>query len=312
MQSSLAFDEIPRGTGGAGATEAINQVLHDAGLDAPASLYDEALILAREGRLAPSAERLRMLLVLDPADADAALLLGKVLAGLTRWQESLTWLDAAAANGCVLPPGLRDEVAEAHRREVADAEAERQRLQARERGEVRSLRAEAKRLRTVNAVLDQRVEELDGRVKLWSGATALVAGIASALLIAAIAFGSPDRAPTAEAAPEVSTDAAVADVVAEPTAGTPPTGDAAAPVDVAVATPTDAAPAVAAPTPEPVAPASAIIATHTVKKDENLGAIARKYYGKSSQWQKILDANHDLLRGSHRNLKPGQKLQIPE
>ena len=31
MQSSLAFDEIPRGTGGAGATEAINQVLHDAG-----------------------------------------------------------------------------------------------------------------------------------------------------------------------------------------------------------------------------------------------------------------------------------------
>ena len=252
-----------------------------------------------------------MLLVLDPADADAALLLGKVLAGLTRWQESLTWLDAAAANGCVLPPGLRDEVAEAHRREVADAEAERQRLQARERSEVRSLRAEAKRLRTVNAVLDQRVEELDGRVKLWSGATALVAGIASALLIAAIAFGSPDSAPTAEAAPAVPTDAAVADVVAEPTAGTPTTGDAAAPVDAAVATPTDAAAAVAAPTPEPAAPASAIIATHTVKKGENLGAIARKYYGKSSQWQKILDANHDLLRGSHRNLKPGQKLQSP-
>ena len=266
-------------------------MLHDAGLDAPASLYDEALILARECRLAPSAERLRMLLVLDPADADAALLLGKVLAGLTRWQESLTWLDAAAANGCVLPPGLRDEIAEA-RREVADAEAERQRLQARERGEVRSLRAEAKRLRTVNAVLDQRVEELDGRVKLWSGATALVAGIASALLIAAIAFGSPDSAPTAEAAPAVPTDAAVADGIAEPTAGTPTTGDAAAPVDAAVATP-DAAAAAAAPT---RGAASAIIDPRS--RRARTSAPSREYYGKSSQWQKILDANHDLLRGA--------------
>lgn len=303
--SSFSFDELPRGTGGTGATEAINQVLHDAGLDAPASLYDEALALAREGRMAPSAERLRMLLVLDPSDAEAALLLGKVLAGMARWQEALTWLDAAGANGAVLPAGLRDEVADSLRREVQDAEAERQRLQARERGEVRSLRAEAKRLRAETSVMEQQVMALDKRVHRWSSATALVAGCASALLIAAMLFGSPD-APTG---PVTGTASALATT----NAGAPEAG----PIDV-VAQPTAAVADKPAPKVAPVAdtldpkPVDKTIATHKVAPGENLSVIAQKYYGKSSQWKKVLAANEDVLHGDHRKLRPGQKLRIPE
>ncbi|MBO86023.1 MAG: hypothetical protein CL927_11755, partial [Deltaproteobacteria bacterium] len=66
QSSVVAFDESLRGEGGSGAAEHIARVLHDSGVDVPGSLYDEALSLAQEGRLAPATERLRMLLVLDP------------------------------------------------------------------------------------------------------------------------------------------------------------------------------------------------------------------------------------------------------
>ena len=46
--SVLAFDEAPRGNGGRGATEKIAQLLDSSEIDAPASLYDEALNLAKE------------------------------------------------------------------------------------------------------------------------------------------------------------------------------------------------------------------------------------------------------------------------
>ena len=76
--SVLAFDEIPRGQGGRGATEQIARLLDSSEIDAPSSLYDEALTLAKEGRFAPATDRLRMLLTLDPIDSEASLLLGKV------------------------------------------------------------------------------------------------------------------------------------------------------------------------------------------------------------------------------------------
>ena len=97
--SILAFDEVPRGQGGRGATEQIARLLDSSEIDAPSSLYDEALTLAKEGRFAPATDRLRMLLTLDPIDSEASLLLGKVLAARGQWQESLQRLDAAQANG---------------------------------------------------------------------------------------------------------------------------------------------------------------------------------------------------------------------
>ena len=46
--SVLAFDEIPRGQGGRGATEKIARLLDNSEIDAPSSLYDEALALAND------------------------------------------------------------------------------------------------------------------------------------------------------------------------------------------------------------------------------------------------------------------------
>ncbi|MBN2512522.1 MAG: LysM peptidoglycan-binding domain-containing protein [Sedimentisphaerales bacterium] len=49
---------------------------------------------------------------------------------------------------------------------------------------------------------------------------------------------------------------------------------------------------------------------HTVQTGETLGSIAAKYYGNFSQWQKILDANQDILQKPEQ-LKPGMRLKIP-
>ncbi len=302
----LAFDETPRGSGGSGAAEHIAQVLHDSGVDVPTSLFDEALELAREGRLAPASERLRMLLVLDPSDADAALLLGKVLAMRGQWQEALTQLDAAAAKGARLPKGLRDEVERELRQKVQNVESQRARVESRERGEVRSLRQEARRLRSESAVLEQQIEDLERRVKVWSSATAVVAGSATALLLAAMLFGGRTASTDAlDGVPEVVESEAALPPPAEIPANAAPAAAAPAPAPAAAAVAPKPA---AAPAPAPAAPAGVVV--HTVQKGETLGHISRKYYGKSSEWKKILDSNKDVLP-TEKALHPGMKLKIP-
>ena len=326
--SLLAFDELPRGVGGVGATEKIARALHDSGIDAPSSLYDEALALARQGRLSPATERLRMLLVLDNTDAQAALLLGKVLAGRGLWQESLAQLDNASANGAVLPPGLREQVETKLRKHIEDAEAHRARIAARERGEIKSLRTEAKRLRSDNASLEQQVDELSGRVRIWSSATALIAGSACALLLVSLLFGGGETevidegtvagiaAPTPEASltsstvtPGTASTASTTSTATAPVSTTTPASTAAVPVK-----PPTTTVAPSSTTTKPVTAAAPAKAsggtTHVVGKGDTLGKLASKYYGKSSEWPRIQKANKDLL-GNSESLSIGQKLVIP-
>lgn len=303
--SPLAFDELPRGAGGTGATEQIHQVLSDSDLDVPSSLYDEALALAREGRLAPAAERLRMLLVLDPTDANAALLLGKVQAGRGQWQEALAHLDSAAAQGALMPGGLREEVELNLRRQVQDAEQHRKRVAAREQAEIRGLRQEAKRLRSDNASLELQVEDMNRRVKLWTSVTALVAGSASALLVAVMLFGTGGDAATEDVADAAGSDIAIEEVAI----GAPPTAE---PVGTAGVESVTIGGGVA-PAPAAAAPAAPISlpTVHVVQKGQTLGHIAKKYYGKSSEWKRILNANDATLKGSVKRLQPGMELTVP-
>lgn len=344
--SPLAFDEQPRGAGGPGATEHIARVLHDSGVDVPGSLYDEALALIGVGRLAPATDRLRMLLTLDPSDGEAALLLGKVLATRGLWQESLAQLDVAAAKGAEVPAELRYEVEAQLRRVVAEQEAGRPRSADAATKELRGLKADAKRLRAENAMLEQQAEDLSRRVKLWSSATALIAGAAAALLLASMVFRGPSAAPEAAgalaaaapaanaAAPAMGPDSEGLPPSAAPAEGLPP---AAAPVSGApVAAPAmepaepeaappkakpaakpAAAPAAkpaAKPAPKPAAKPAAKAApggVHVVAKGDTLGSIAARYYGDASKAGKIRSANSDKLK-SDKSLQVGMKLKIPK
>jgi LysM repeat protein len=309
--SVLAFDETPRGNGGRGATEQIARLLDNSEIDAPSSLYDEALALAKEGRFSPATDRLRMLLTLDPIDAQASLLLGKVLAARGQWQESLQRLDAAQANGAPAPNNIRERVENSLRNQIQDAEEHRLRMAARERGEIRNLRAEAKRLRSDNAVLDQQIQALYKRVRLWSSATALVSGCAAALLLVAVVSGGPtanaetspmkDADLVAMATPEVSKKAQQSADVMSATSYNYGVEMPVEPINPITTEPVEVA---------PTNTVTDLTTSHTVVSGDTLGSIAHKYYGKASQWKQIRDANPDTLGGSIK-LKLGMNLNIP-
>lgn len=324
--SALAFDELPRGAGASGATEEIARALRESGIDAPSGLFDEALALARDGHLSPATERLRMLLVLDPADADAHLLLGKILASRGQFQEALSCLDAAVTHGAVLPPGLRDRVETGLHKQIRDAEEHRARVAARERGEVHQLRAEAKQLRSDNAGLELEVEELQRRVRLWSSATAVVAGVAAALLVASLAFGGDEGEAVAAVQPSAEQVLVPSPETISGTAATAATASVAPSGTVEVGAPTSAsskpastpasaasttkAPSTAAATPTAATAAPGGAKVHVVEGGDTLGKLAQRYYGSSADWPRIQSANRDQL-GDGTALKLGMKLKIP-
>ncbi len=51
--------------------------------------------------------------------------------------------------------------------------------------------------------------------------------------------------------------------------------------------------------------------THVVASGDTLTGIAQKYYGDASKWNRIFEANRDVLPSSN-SLQIGQKLRIPE
>ena len=50
---------------------------------------------------------------------------------------------------------------------------------------------------------------------------------------------------------------------------------------------------------------------HIVRKDQTLSAISRIYYGSPNQWQKIVNANRDIIKDPDK-IKSGMKLIIPD
>ena len=51
--------------------------------------------------------------------------------------------------------------------------------------------------------------------------------------------------------------------------------------------------------------------THIVRERETLSAISMQYYGTPNRWQKIVDANKDILKDPNK-IRPGTKLTIPD
>ena len=50
---------------------------------------------------------------------------------------------------------------------------------------------------------------------------------------------------------------------------------------------------------------------HTVRDGETLSGISYQYYGSENKWQKIRDANREIIKDVSK-LKPGTKLIIPD
>lgn len=281
---AVDFDDPPRGAPAfvpsptESAPQRIAETLRSAGIDAPCSLYNEALDLAREGHLGQAAQRLQMLLCLDPDDAEALLLNAKVNAAQGRPVEALARLDQAVAAGALPPAGFRDYLEAAVRAERSREEEHRARVASREQGELKALRGEARQLRTENVRLESEVGTATERERTWKWVAigASVVGLV-ALGLSGMIAGRGARPATAEAEP-----------VAE--------------VRVPEALP-----------PQPEAPAAAPAEAprqHVVTSGDTLYKLAAQYYGDASKWETLRDANREALKGGIA-LKLGQELVIP-
>ena len=174
--SRCSLSDKPIGPGG--VTQAIRQATESVGLDATSELYNEAIHFANDGHLRHARERLQILLGLCPEDGEARLLLAKVYVAGQRWRDALGALDSAQSCGALVPAELRTAVEENLRAEMAGDEERLHTLYAREQGELKALRQEARRLRSENAQLLGRNYDLEKEARRWAWTTAGVSGIA--------------------------------------------------------------------------------------------------------------------------------------
>lgn len=298
--NALEFNELKRGSGESRGVQAIAQAIN--GMDATSELYDEAVELAREGNLGRARDRLRMLLCLDPHDAQAHLLLGKVFGAQGRWTDALTELEAASACGLRLPEGLREGF---ENKRDASQRNRSEKVVARVNNELHALREEARRLRAENSRLEREVRDQGDKARLWMSATAVVSGLGLfALLIGAVFGGDEEPEALAEASTVTEVDVNAAGLIApEPT----PAVTDAAPVEAEEVTEVaEAAEVEPPPAPEPTGPR-----TYIVTRGDNLSAVSKKVYGTSTRWEAIRDANAAVLNGGI-DLQVGMELVIPE
>ena len=69
-----------------------------------------------------------------------------------------------------------------------------------------------------------------------------------------------------------------------------------------------------APSPAPKvgsAPPAPAPRTYTVVKGDSLSKIAKKFYGDANEWNRIFEANQDIIKDPDK-IRPGQTLKIPD
>ena len=210
MQSeTVQFDESSRCSlsdrpiGPGGVAQAIRQATESVGLDATSELYNEAIQFANEGHLRQSRERLQILLGLCPDDGEARLLLAKVYVAGQRWRDALTALDNAQNCGALVPAELRIAVEENLRAELDGDQDKIHTIQAREQGELKALRQEARRLRSENAKLLSTNYDLEKEARRWAWTTAGVSGVAILFVAVNLLFGGSTPAQTTTTEPTV-------------------------------------------------------------------------------------------------------------
>ncbi|CAN5403593.1 hypothetical protein BH10CHL1_BH10CHL1_20460 [soil metagenome] len=85
----------------------------------------------------------------------------------------------------------------------------------------------------------------------------------------------------------------------------------ATPAESSTSVPTDTEPIILQPTNTPAPSASSTPILHRIAQGETLSSIALRYYGKSSLWTQIYDANRDKIGADPNNLLLGMELVIP-
>lgn len=176
-----------------GVPRAIREAAESTGLELLPLLYNDALQHATENNFKLAWERLQMLLCMAPDDGEARLLLARVYAAGQRWRDALAALDDATKCGHRVPADLRDMVEKQVSMLHADSDETRSSVAARERGEIKALRAEARRLRSEAATMGATVYQLERETKKWAWTTAGVSTLAIGFILANLLFGGASQ-----------------------------------------------------------------------------------------------------------------------
>lgn len=213
-RTSHSDQPVPLG----GVPRALREAAEMAGLDPVAELYNEALRYATEGHLRLARERLQMLLCMKPDDGEARLMLARVHVAGQRWQDAMAALDEAQSCGQAVPVPLRRAVEDHLRAEEAAEDEERAAMRAREQGEIKALRQEARRLRSENAMLVGRTADLEKETRRWAWATAGVSVLTAVFIVTNLVVGgdAPAMVPVNEEVAELPDDAPTEEVVVSP------------------------------------------------------------------------------------------------
>jgi nucleoid-associated protein YgaU len=222
-----------------GVLRALRDLAEQHGLDPMADLFNEARVYAEDGHLRLARERLNVLLGLNPDDAQARLLLAKVHVAGQRWQDALQALDEAQACGEQIPMELRNKVEEHLRADRAAEEEQTAALRARELGEVKALRQEAKKLRAENAQLMGRTHDVESETRRWAWTTTIVSVIGITFVAASLFM---HKAPPAAASTALAQRINAPAHVPGTATGAEPTATPASPAVSAVTGATPAAP----------------------------------------------------------------------
>jgi nucleoid-associated protein YgaU len=237
-RASHSDQEVPLG----GVPRALREAAELAGLEPLASLYNEALRYAQEGHLRLARERLQMLLCMAPDDGEARLMLARVHVAGQRWSDALTSLDEAASYGVDVPLSLRRAVEDHLRSERTAAEESTASGKARDQGELKALRLEARKLRSDNAQQQGQIVGLEREVRKWAWATAGVSALTIVFIVGSLVLGGAEG------------DAQPAELAAAPDAPAPAPVPAPAPSASAAAVPARESIPAPAPRPEPADP----------------------------------------------------------
>jgi nucleoid-associated protein YgaU len=148
-----------------------------------------------------------------PDDGQARLMLARIHVAGQRWRDAIASLDEAASCGVTVPPALRRAVEDHLQAERSAVEEQREALRAREQGEVRALRAEARRLRSEQVQLTGRASDLEREVRKWAWATLGVSTLSGLFILASMFFGgsSAEVEPTPEAVAAAETEELLAE-----------------------------------------------------------------------------------------------------
>ena len=140
-------------------------------------------------------------------------MLARVHVAGQRWRDAISALDEAASCGVSVPPPLRRAVEDHLQAERSAAEEQREARTAREQGEVRALRTEARRLRSEQVQLTGRATDLEREVRKWAWATVGVSTLSGVFLLASMLFGggAAEATPTPEAIATAETEELLAE-----------------------------------------------------------------------------------------------------